>query len=41
MRGAVEFDDQFCPAAGEVSEIGADGVLALEAVAVELVALEF
>jgi hypothetical protein len=41
MGCAVEFDDEFGGAAGEIGEVRADGVLALEPVTVKLLTLEF
>ena len=40
MLAAVEFDDQARIEAGEVGDVGADGSLAAEAVAVELASAE-
>jgi hypothetical protein len=41
MRRAIDLNDEFAAAAGEVREIGADGVLSQEAVSLELVVLQF
>jgi hypothetical protein len=38
MLAAIEFDDYFLLDAGEVGDVGSDGVLAAEAVAVNLLA---
>jgi hypothetical protein len=40
MRAAVDFNDELCDQAGEIGDIGADGMLLAEAVSGDLIATQ-